>query len=105
MCHIPTTSTESTWSTKSLFAKYREIWERERKAEGRTVACLEKLQEFGCYFWKLEALHTNGTPPFALEMPCNEYIIEATYMSIATGLLKNPKKREKKKEKAVKTVI
>ncbi len=56
-----------------------------------------RLQEFGSYFWELEELHTNCTPPYTPEVPCNDYIIEATYMSIAAGLLKYSEKREKGK--------
>lgn len=70
----------------------------EKKAERRTVTCPQRLEESGSYFWELEELHTNCAPPYTQEVPCNNYIIEATYMSIATGLLKYPVKREKGKD-------
>lgn len=96
MCHTPTTSTWSKWSTKSLFPKYSAIWEKQRKAERKTVTPPPRLQEFGSYFWELEELHTNCTPPYTQEVPCNDYIIEATYMSMAAGLLKYPERKEGK---------
>lgn len=98
-CYTPTTSTESTWSTKSLFPKYRLIWEKRREAEGRREV------KFGSYFWQLDELHTNCTPPCAHEVPCNDFIIEATYMSMATCLLEYPENERGEKEKTVKTVI
>lgn len=54
-----------------------------------------RLQD--CYFWELEELHINFTPPYPQRVPCNDYITEATYMPIATGLLENPGKRENRK--------
>lgn len=54
LCHPPTTSTESTESTKSLFPKYRVIWEKRSKAEWKKVIPQPELQELevisGC--WK-----------------------------------------------------
>lgn len=63
--------------------------ERGKKNTGKCY-CLPRLQEFWSYFWKLEEQHINFTPPCAQGVPCNDYITEATYMSIATGLLENP---------------
>lgn len=52
-----------------------------------------RLQDVQSYFWELEELHINFTPPYPQRVPCNDYITEATYMSIAASLLKNPGKK------------
>lgn len=73
------------------------LGETEKKSKRKTVTPPLRLQEFESYFWELDGLHTICTPPYAREVPCNDYIIEATYMSVAGGLLEYPEKRGKVK--------